>query len=143
MRSSESQACPTALPASAGLGSSSGLCVLSAAVWFSVKESTLPVWKRSPAGKGKGSCPGGRCRTGLELSAPRGSRCLGERSRQDGLANLPCSQRRGCPCRGVYGMDCTDLAGNVRSALFVWTSPRDSSPSSRSKTPCRTSEGHC
>lgn len=90
---------------------------------FQCEESALPGWKRESLVS--------RAR----LGAPRRRRSLrpGQSFGPDSIGSSACSQRRGCPCRGVYGPAQT---WQGMSALPCLSGPaQDYSTSSRPKTP--------
>lgn len=100
---------------------------------FSEGIYTARLEKEPRLEKGRVRVPAGGAGRGCEMSARRrrGSRRSGSAL---GVTERPAHPAaRGEAAPAEVCMDCTDLAGNVRSALFVWTSPRDSSPSSRPK----------
>lgn len=138
----------TALPAPAGLGLRLGLWGFSAAVSFSVRGvHTARLKKELRLKKGRVCVPGGRCRTGLrgwaaersadaQIAAPRAALSAWR------IGHLALQPEERLPLQRCV-WTCTDLAENVRSTLFVWTSVRLFSFLPPKTNPFRTSEVHC
>lgn len=104
-----------------------GFVVFSAAVSFSVQGVHIARLKKEPGlKKGRACVPGRSCRTGAaRLSAPRRrrSRRLGAALSARCIGQLALRPAERLPLQRCV-RTCTDLAENVRSTLFVWTSAR-------------------